>query len=173
MVNGGPYWLTDWGFANSSICDLVNTAFGSNDCDGFAESFIPISGVEGAYQFYTPLKSIGALAGFVEGHLCTGVKGKDCATGIESADYLDLKWDSISQTLVVNRFWSRPGEPRRETVAGDDRKRRNIEVGVLGNDKPMAEESLTLGGVLHVVGRDDKLGMLWASLSRWAFFVLC
>jgi len=68
--------------------------------------------------------------------------------------------------LVVNLYWSRPDEQRRETVAVDAREQRNIEVGVLGNDKPMAEESLTLGGVLHVVGRDDKLGMLRALLPR-------
>jgi len=81
---------------------------------------------------------------------------KEQIGSVELADYIDLRYDAISQSLIINTFRSQPAEPWRETLQAVG-THKNIEVGVLGNEKPIAAESLTLGGFLHVVGKDDKL----------------
>ncbi|KAA8904545.1 PIG-X [Sphaerosporella brunnea] len=139
----------------SSICTLLNDAFGLNkdECKGFEESFVEIPG---GYQFYSPLKSIEQFESFVEKLLCKTDYCRARVAPLGSADYIDLKYDAVSQTLVANSFWSRPEQPWQETVKSVE-GHKNIEVGVLGNDPPIAPESLTMGGVLHVVAKDDKL----------------
>ena len=134
--------------------------FGSKaeSCESIQKSFVKIANLKDTHQFYTPLESISDFREYAEKLLCGGAK--DCEArvrSLNSTDYVDLKYDAISQTLIVNSFWSRPEQPWQVMVqpAG---AHRNIEVGVLGNDKPMGPESLTLGGVLHVVGKDDKMG---------------
>jgi hypothetical protein len=104
-----------------------------------------------------------------------GTGTPECKEQIESvgsADYIDLRYDAISQSLIINTFRSQPAEPWRETLQPVG-THKNIEVGVLGNEKPIATESLTLGGFLHVVGKDDKLGMypldLWKSYADLHF----
>jgi len=135
---------------------LLNSAFGIKDCKGLEESFTQ---VPGGYQFYSPLDTIAAFGPYLNGLLCSP-NNQDCKarTGsIDSADYIDIKFDAVSQTLVANTFWSQPKEPWQETIR-TTQGHKNIEVGVLGNERPMDDESLTLGGFLHVVGVDNKLG---------------
>lgn len=136
----------------------MNTVFGIDRCKSFRESFTELPG---GYQFYSPLPSIAALPSYLAGLLCTGnPSSEDCkarVASIESADYVDIKYDAVSQTLTANVFWSQPQQPWQETVRPME-GHGNIEVGVLGNEKPMDDESLTLAGVLHVVGKGDKLG---------------
>jgi hypothetical protein len=159
IVPGPPPWAALI-VHRSSICSLLNDAFGldASDCKSFEDSFVEIPG---GYQFYSPLASISALRSYVEKLLCAGSSDSDdCKSKVgplESADYVDLKYDAISQTLVANTFWSRPEKPWQESIKSI-KGHNNIEVGVLGNEKPMVEESLTLAGVLHVVAKDDKLG---------------
>ncbi|KAF8543553.1 PIG-X [Trichophaea hybrida] len=132
------------------ICNLLNNAFGVKNCKSLEESFIQ---VPGGYQFYSPLASIAAFRSYLDSLICSPNE-KDCKTrtgSIDSADYIDIKFDAVSQILVANTFWSQPEKPWRETVRPTEGYK-NIEVGVLGNEKPMDVESLTLGGFLHVVG---------------------
>ncbi|KAI5795199.1 PIG-X [Geopyxis carbonaria] len=137
------------------ICTLLNAAFSISECSSFEKSFV---GIPGTHQFYHPLSHISSFRSYLEKLLCS-VNTEKCKTRLgrlETADYVDLKYDAVSQTFVASAFWSRPKEPWRGTLKSLENDPK-IEVGVLGHEKPMAEESFTLSGFLHVVGTDDKL----------------
>ena len=76
---------------------------------------------------------------------------------LNSVDYLDIDFDTISHALTINAF--RHGAPDlglwSEKVDNHGRQSK-VEVGVLANEKPTEPEELSLGGFLTVVGEDDK-----------------
>lgn len=79
---------------------------------------------------------------------------------LRSADYLDIDYDTISQSLILSAFWHSP--PLSETWderIDNSQVSLNIEVGVLANEKPTQPEELSLGGFLAVVGQDSKPSM--------------
>ena len=82
---------------------------------------------------------------------------------MESADYLDIDFDTISQALVLNVFhgtapklggWT-------EKISKLDHFAK-VEVGILAPESPNQPEELSLGGFLTVLGEDSK-----ASKSRF------
>lgn len=99
------------------------------------------------------------LAIYIHQKICTE-RDESCrlrAASLESADYLDIDYDTISQSLVLSAFWHAPPL----TEAWDERVDRSqasvtVEVGVLANEKPIQPEELSLGGFLAVVGKDNK-----------------
>jgi hypothetical protein len=73
---------------------------------------------------------------------------------------VDITYDAISQSLVFAAFTSQQTEPWQLTLESLEAEKK-VEVGVLGVEAPIAPESFTLSGFLHVVGVDDKLGEGW------------
>lgn len=137
------------------ICEVLSLAFGINDCNSFELSFIEIPG---ARQFYSQLPSIKGFRAYVEDLMCS-IEDKVCkdkVASLDSADYLDLKYDGVSQKLVINTYWSQPQESWSETIT-PIQQHKDIEVGVLGNDKTPIKENVALGGFLHSIGEDENL----------------
>lgn len=79
------------------------------------------------------------------------------AASLESVDYLDIDYDTISQSLVLSAFWHSP-RPTRDWHERIDNSQASVkvEVGVLANEKPTHPEEFSLGGFLAVVGEDSK-----------------
>ena len=82
------------------------------------------------------------------------------AASIKSADYLDIDYDAISQSLVLSAFWHSPplAEAWDERIDNSQASIK-VEVGVLANEKPTEPEELSLAGFLAVVGEDRKPSM--------------
>ncbi len=80
---------------------------------------------------------------------------------LQSASYLDVDFDAISQAIILKAFWDHPPntngvwDETLKVAATNDR----VEVGILANEKPLEPEELNLGGFLTVVGEDDKPSM--------------
>lgn len=81
---------------------------------------------------------------------------------MESADYLDIDFDAISQALVINVFHATPPNLGgwTEKISKLDRFAK-VEVGILAPESPKQPEELSLGGFLTVLDEDSK-----ASKSR-------
>ena len=114
------------------------------------------------YQFYTSLPSLDHFATFIEANICSEL-GKGCraqASSIRSADSLDIDYDSISHTLTLTGYWSSPpaGGWTEKIPKHPDGKGR-VEVGLLSIDKADDLEELKVGGLLGVVGEDEKMSM--------------
>ena len=84
------------------------------------------------------------------------------ATSLESADYLDIDFDTISQALDLNVFH---GSPPKLSGWTEKISKPNlfakVEVGILAPASPNQPEELSLGGFLTVLDEDSK-----ASKSR-------
>lgn len=79
------------------------------------------------------------------------------AAYLSSANYVDIDFDTISQSLNFNAFWDFPPESafwdeQIDTNGGSVK----VEVGVLTNEKPTQPEDLSLGGALMVLGEDSN-----------------
>ncbi|OJJ96820.1 hypothetical protein ASPACDRAFT_15112, partial [Aspergillus aculeatus ATCC 16872] len=120
------------------------------------------------YQFYSPLGSLEGLVGFFREKVCTvtgkeGAEAERCrrqARELLAADSVDLAYDSGSRNLVVSAFWAdAPGgegwtEDLHAPAAGSKGK---TEVGLLGAERTADPEEIKMGGLLGVVGEDEKL----------------
>lgn len=96
---------------------------------------------------------------YIEHKICP-LLGAACyrkAQLLKFADYLDIDFDTISQTVNIVVF--RHGPPTSglwdEHISNDGRINR-VEVGVLANEVPRKPEEFSLGGFLTVVGEDNK-----------------
>ena len=102
------------------------------------------------------------LATYLHQKICPE-KDESCrlrASSLEFADYLDIDYDTISQSFVLSAFWhSPPFEEDWDECIGNSQASVNIEVGVLANEKPSQLEELSLAGFLAVVGQDSKPSM--------------
>ncbi|KAH0538743.1 hypothetical protein FGG08_004696 [Glutinoglossum americanum] len=131
----------------------------------FAKSFIRLPLISerfsssSASQYHQPLTSLGELTTYIQQKICPSSDSAchDRALSLLSASYLDIDYDTISHSLVLNAFWERAPDLGMwddvfEIVGGNDK----VEVGVLANDNPTEPEQLKLGGWLTVVGEDEK-----------------
>lgn len=144
------------------ICPAINKAFGISECKSVATSF---SEIPGAHQFYSPTTSVSPFHSYLKELVCrSSEKCESRLQHLQSADYVDINYDAISQSLVVAAFTSKQTEPWQLTLQSLEVDK--VEVGVLGLENPVAPESFTLSGFLHVVGVDKKLGMLEFVTSR-------
>ena len=102
------------------------------------------------------------LATYLQQKLCLETE-ESCrlrAASLKSADYLDVDYDAISQSLVLCAFWHCP--PRAEVWderITNSQASTKVEVGVLANEKPTEPEEISLAGFLSIVGEDRKLSM--------------
>ena len=73
------------------------------------------------------------------------------------ADYVDIDYDTISQSLVISAFWHSESASGRWDEQIDNRGGSvKVEVGVLAIEKATQPEELSLGGFLVVLGEDTK-----------------
>lgn len=111
------------------------------------------------------LPSIKTLAIYVLEKLCPGLD-QSCrsdAVRIAYADYVDVDYDTISQSFTFTVFyhdapvlaagkaidyWDEVVKKYTSSMA--------IEVGILSNEKPSQAEELSLGGVLITLGKGLK-----------------
>lgn len=134
----------------------MNDAFAIDSCIGFRESFVE---VPGAYQFYDPLKSVTSFRQYLQDKLCTE-KDTSCLNRLavlDDADYIDLKYDAASQELVGSAFFGQ-SEVSENVEIHKASSIDKVEIGILMHENPIAEESFTVGGQLHVIG-NQKFGM--------------
>lgn len=79
---------------------------------------------------------------------------------LKSADYLDIDYDTISQSLVLSAFWhSSPPTGTWDERIDNSQASVKVEVGVLANKKPTQPVELSLAGFLAVLGEDRKPSM--------------
>lgn len=121
------------------------------------------------------------LVYYIQDNICAKVpRGSDasgdCIDLASSlhADSIDISYDSISRALTVSAVSSRtPAEQgwtkRIAKPDGNGNGGREgidqVEVGLLTTEKAADEEDIKMGGLLAVVGRDDKLSMFNFFLS--------
>ena len=112
-----------------------------------------------AFQYHQLLPKSADLVTYIQQKVCAR-SGEACFAKIESlnsADYLDVDFDTISQTLTLSAFRHEAPSPGlwNERISNDGTMAR-IEVGILANEKPTEPEELSLGGFLTIIGEDDK-----------------
>lgn len=99
---------------------------------------------------------------FIQESVC-GKRDETCraqASSIQSADSLDIDYDSISQTLTATGYWSTPPEGGwTEEIQKHPVGEGQVEVGLLGTERAIEFEELKVGGLLAVVGKDENLSM--------------
>lgn len=102
---------------------------------------------------------------YIQHAVCGQTKGDgtECQTwshALLSADSVDIDYDSISHSLTVSGLWARPptggwtGEFKKPTSESDQ-----IEFGLLGAEAGLEPEEIKMGGLLAVIGQDQKLSM--------------
>lgn len=82
---------------------------------------------------------------------------KTRASILTFADYVDLDYDAISQSVILSAFWHASPNFGTWDEFFDIRERLvKLEVGILANEKPSGPEELSLGGFLSVLGEDSR-----------------
>jgi len=138
-----------------SICQLLEKVFGINNCWGFKSSFIEISG---GYQFYSPLRSASTFVQYLQNHLSEkDTVRRSEVQSLESAEYIDVTYDAIAQTLVLSSVHA-PNQSKWDGSSITNAKTSGVELGVFGNITPMEEEGLTLAGFITELGESDDFG---------------
>jgi len=112
-----------------------------------------------AYQYHELLPSLNDLVTYLQQKLCANDGPcKARSDTLRSADYLDVDYNTISQSLTVGASWhtspnSGTWDHRIDNRGGSVK----VEVGVLANEEATQPEELSLGGYLAVLGEDKKL----------------
>jgi hypothetical protein len=95
----------------------------------------------------------------------------ELSQALEYANYVDMDWDTISQTFVFTAVWPPEGSQHAPLVPFDpllispaslldrrfrrSRKDQRVETGILQPEVAKETEQLSLGGFLTVLGEDD------------------
>ncbi|PYI15286.1 PIG-X-domain-containing protein [Aspergillus violaceofuscus CBS 115571] len=154
------------GVRSDAVCRVLKKVFGSEvaKCVDYEKSFTR-SDTSSEYQFYSPLASLEGFVDFVREKGCAldTAREEPCrrhARELLAADSLDLAYDADSRNLVVSAIWAdAPGgegwtEDLHAPAAGSKGK---MEVGLLGAERTADPEEIKMGGLLGVVGEDEKL----------------
>ena len=98
---------------------------------------------------------------FVQGTLCaTNAVCREHAAALLSADSIDINYDALSHSLALSGLWlSSPEGGWTEEIGKHDAGASHVEVGILGCEKAADPEELKIGGLLAVVGENEKLSM--------------
>lgn len=121
-------------------------------------------------QYYSLLPSLNHLVAYWQRSICTRLDAlctRDAAL-LNLADSLDFDYDSISHTLTLTAFWSKPPSVLYDPIAGSTTQNSwaidiyraskfdRVEVGVLSSSQAIDAHDLRLSGFLTVVGEDEK-----------------
>ncbi|KAF7128266.1 hypothetical protein CNMCM5793_002808 [Aspergillus hiratsukae] len=154
------------GETGKGLCSLLKRVFDESlECDSL-RSFTqpPIHSkrfaTTAAFQYYSQLPSLQNLVAFIQHKFCDR-SDEECsrhAASILSADSVDVNYDSISHALTVSGYWSKsPGQGWTEQIKKHPAGTHLVEVGLLGVESAIEPEELKMGGLLGVVGQDEKL----------------
>jgi len=152
--------------ASDLLCPLLAKSFGSDiKCTLPERTFTGISilserfASSSAYQYYEGLFSLRDLVVYIQQTICAN--DHSCiikAIALESADYFDFDYDTISQSVVVSAFWHAGTSSEKWDDYIDNRDGSvRTEVGILANQRPTNPGELSLRGFLVVLGKDEKL----------------
>lgn len=157
------------------VCDLVHRLFGKQPkCESVNATFISPPLVSERFaqtaslQYYSLAPSLKHLVAYIYRTSCAqnDIVCLHAVSMINIADAVDADYDSISHTLTITIFWSKPPavfyDPIGEFTTldawnldvqakGDDR----VEVGILSPGKATEPSDLQLSGFLTVIGEDD------------------
>ena len=93
---------------------------------------------------------------------------KDHARALDAAEYIDIDYDTISQSLSLSAFFQLKAISQTWDERIEQPKRQaKTEVGVLANEKALRFQELSLGGYLITLGEDSK-----ASMSFTPFYII-
>lgn len=109
-------------------------------------------------QYYSYLPWLRDFVNNIQDRICqySSTECSDAASSLMSASYLDIDYDTISQTVVLNAFWSEsPGGAHWTETIRLPNKGQTIEVGVLNHEKNPDPEDIGFGGFLTVLGQDE------------------
>ena len=122
-------------------------------------------GSSAALQYYTHLPSIQPLVKYIHNSVCDQSRtgGRECHTRADallSADSVDIDYDSTSHALTVSGLWTSPPaggwtDKFQKPASADDQ----VEFGLLGAEAGLEPEEIKMGGLLAVVGEDEKLSV--------------
>jgi len=120
-----------------------------------------------AFQYHEILPTLSNLVVYIQEKICSK-RDEACylaAFYLGFADYLDVDYDAISQSVTFTAFHHEPpplaiGKPRDAWDEPIDAKRSQmkIEVGILASEKATRAEELSLGGFLFTLGENTKPG---------------
>ncbi|KAJ5146264.1 uncharacterized protein N7515_000828 [Penicillium bovifimosum] len=169
------YTPLDSDSSSEALCTLLRTIVAPSkdaqykDCLKPEDSFItpPLLSTRFAssasLQYHTHLPDIQSLVKYIENAICTnvGADSNECrtwASALLSADSVDIDYDSISHALTVSGLWidTPPGgwtDQFNKPASPTDQ----IEFGLLGAEAGLEPEEIKMGGLLAVIGQDEKL----------------
>lgn len=106
-----------------------------------------------AYQYYAPL----GVDEFIKGGLARWAVQQGVETSLESASYIDVDYEAISQAVVLTAVWDKAysGDGWSETISLPQ-KDSTIEIGVLSHEPNTDPEDYQFGGFLTALGQDSK-----------------
>lgn len=122
-----------------------------------------------AFQYHEMLPTLSNLVVYIQEKMCSKQDGACylAAFYLGFADYLDVDYDAISQSVTLTAFHHEPphlavGKTRDAWDERIDAKRSQmkIEVGILASEKATRAEELSLGGFLLTLGENTKPGNL-------------
>lgn len=150
-------------FAHDLKCSSPEASFTRPDVlsDRFASS--------ASWQYYSTLPLLTQFVAYIQRNICSQ-SDQQClydAALLNIVDSLDLDYDSISHTLSLTAFWSKPPpavfDPIGQLTTFDrwpidisSTKNGKVEVGILSASPATEPYELQLGGFLAVVGEDEE-----------------
>ncbi|KAJ5836796.1 hypothetical protein N7447_002822 [Penicillium robsamsonii] len=161
--------------SSEALCTLLRTVVAPNkdaqykDCSKPEDSFITTPLISTRFassaslQYYTQLPSLQSLVKYIQNNVCdqNRADGSEChnrANALLSADSVDIDYDSISHALTLSGLWTSPptggwtDQFQKPASAADQ-----TEFGLLGAEAGLEPEEVKMGGLLAVVGQDEKL----------------
>jgi hypothetical protein len=154
-------------FAPAAKCHSPSTTFTKADVLESEFKTTP------ALQYHASLPNLDHFVAYLQRTFCPG-SSLSCIHStslLSTADYLDISWSAITQSLTVSAFWSRPPrsliDPTSQHKTNDawslsldvpsDTSQTRVEVGILAPEAITADaQDLTLSGFLTVLGTDTR-----------------
>ena len=165
------------GHSDDLLCPMLRKAFSQElKCDSPSSTFTrpPVLSERFAFasslQYYSLLPSLNHLVAYLQRNICSR-SNPLCAHDaslLNLVDSFDLDYDSISHSLTLTAFWSKPPavlyDPVSESTIekawlldiGKYSSLHRVEVGVLQSSPPTNSHELKLSGFLTVIGEDDS-----------------
>lgn len=165
------------GHTDDLVCPLLRKAFSEQlKCHSPSSTFTqpPILSerfaAAASLQYYSLLPSLNHLVAYIQRDFClrSSVICAHDASLLNLVDTLDVDYDSISHSLTLTAFWSKPPAVLYDPVTGLTRQDSwdidvqrvseldRVEVGILSTSQATDAHDLQLSGFLTVVGEDDK-----------------
>ncbi|TGZ84200.1 PIG-X-domain-containing protein [Ascodesmis nigricans] len=162
-VPAGFHIFVPWALGSEST---PNHVFGNHY--GLEEEFTEIPG---GNQFYQPMKSVMPLTEMVAKVACKSEK-EECVDKfrrvVDGADYIGVEYNEEANTVTVSVFYGgseEVGDGGGVEITKESGEEK-VEVGLLMHEKPMGDESFTLGGQVHVIGTEKINPVLFTFPSR-------